>query len=513
MPDDLSVVSSQPAAPSGDLTVAASQPAPKPGLLSSMAAAVTGAPEVQAPLQGIEGVGEAAIDTVQGLKTGVNKLTGLNLPDVPGRTGDPNAPPDTPAMKVGKVVEEAGEWVAGEGILAKAGDLLKVTQRFPQLIALMNNSPKAYETLIKALEAGTLGAGQAALKAPSEGKDPAKAAEYGAAGGALMAGGTEALFGGARAIMNKAFGATPQEAFAMAARPYAADVNWERAAQRGIPRVEQAARNQPFKDFGGFVDLLDDTKGQVWDNEVQPVIDKNKNEVLNGNPIAAAIRAKKTTAMAALPSVFQPELNEIESIARDFDNFNVTLGQSNDILKALNVKLAGFYNMSPAERAAARITDGQLAGLEAAADGLRDGIYAKLSQTMTPAEATKFFEARQDYGALKDLHRIFARRQVVVQRQAPINLPQALGGIEATAALLMGHPVAALAGAVPIASRWANSAEQLTRRGLALQRGSGAFRRGVEAAAPMAAGFLGAEAGRAAVPVDEDLTPEPVAQQ
>lgn len=513
MPDDLSVVSSQPQPPPAELSVTGSQPAPKPpGILSSIVSQVADSPMVRAPLEGLEGIGEGALDSVQGVKNIVNKGLGTHLPDVPGRTGDPSAPADTPAMRVGKFGEEAGEWVAGEGLLSKAAEVLKVTQRFPQLISLMQNSPKAYEILIKTLEAGTLGAAQGGVKASAEGKDALKGAEWGGAGGAILGGGTEAVFGGARAIMNKAFGATPQEAFAMAARPYAQDVNWQRAVERGVPRVEEAARNTPFKNFGEFVDLLDEMKASVWDNEVQPVLDRYKNEIIDGDPIARAIRARKTTAMAALPSVFQDELNEIERIAGDFDNFNVNVGQANDILKALNKKLAGLYNMSPAERAGARITDGYLTGLEAAADGLRDGMYDQLSRVMTPAEATKFFEARQDYGALKDLHRIFGRRQVVVNRAAPINLPQALGGIEATAALLMGHPVAALAGAVPIAQRWANSPAQLVRRGLALQRGPGAAASAVREALPSVAGFLGSRLGRTTAP-EEEPTPEPVAQQ
>lgn len=514
MPDDLSVTASQPAPPAGgDLTVTASQPPAKPGLLSSIATSVIQSPEVQGPLQGIAGFGEGALDTLQGLKTGANKLLGTSIPDVPGRTGDPNAPLDTGSMTIGKGLEVAGEWIAGEGLLSKAGELLEVTQKFPQLISLMENSPKAYAALIKAMEAGTLGAAQGAVKAPSEGKDPAKAAVYGAAGGAVLGGATELAFGATRAGMNTLFGATPQEAFNMAARPYASDVNWERSAQRGIPLLEQAARNTPFKNFGEFVDLLNETKNNVWSREIQPILDANKNEVIDTTPISTLIRSKADPAWALDPRTFQPEMDEVEGMAKNFENKRLTLEQANHLLKAYNAKLSGFYNLTSADRAAAQRLDGQITSLEAAADGLREEMFGKLTQTMTPAEATKFFEARQNYGALKDLHRIFGRRQVVYARQAPINLPQVLGAIESTAALLSGHPIAALAGAIPIATRWANSPEQLVRRGLALQRGPGATWRAIKPMLPSAAGFAGEELGRAAAPEDEGLTPEPVAAQ
>lgn len=500
MPDDLKVTSS---APLPDLSVVASGATPGEEKITGISGRTitpgqkfaeehpTLTSVVEAPAEAMKGVGEAALNSLQGIKELANKAlpASAQIPDVPGRTMPGEAETEGLARKAGKLAESVGEFAAGDEALATAGKLANVSAKFPRLVALMDKYPKAYAILTRALKEGAVGATQGAVKGAAEGK-AAAGAEGGAIGGALGGAAGEALTIGGRLAMNKMFGATPEEAFTMAARPYMKDVNFEQSATRAIPRIEAAAKNHPFKNVGEFVDLLDEEKNKIWQSEYQPLIAQHQNEIINGAPIARAIRSRKTLGMAALPSVFKGETEEIESIAKDFDNFQLKVPEASEVLQHLNAKLSDYYRMSPADRAAARITDGYLTSLEAAADEIRDQIDKKVG-----VEGTTL---RQDYGAMKDMHRIFARRAMVFNRQAPISLPQALGGIEATAALLAGHPIAALAGAVPFASRWANAPTTLVRRGLALSQPA------VRSAAPAALANVGAQVGREIATPEED---------
>jgi hypothetical protein len=83
-------------------------------------------------------------------------------------------------------------------------------------------------------------------------------------------------------------------------------------------------------------------------------------------------------------------------------------------------------------------------------------------------------DLQRQYGALKSLERTFAKRAIVSDRQAPLNLPQVLslagGASEALSAVMAGHPVAALAGVVPIAvstaAKMRNAPESLIGQGV-----------------------------------------------
>lgn len=530
MADELKVIASQPPPASGELSVVASQPPPGTTGIEGfetrhpVAATALGIPLAQEGSQLLQGVGESVVlDPLQGLKNGANKLLGTHIPDVPGRTNDPNAPPDNTITWVGRQLGDAGTFAAGEGLVTKAGKMLEIAQRFPKLIALMELNPKAAGVLTKLVESDVaeaaaknaiVGGAQGGVKASSEGKGAGKAAEFGALGGGILGGAAEGLFGGARAVGNKMLGETPEEAFTLAGRPYARDVNWKRAAERGIPIIEQEAKKTPFKNFGEFVDLLDRTRQSIWDNKIQPIINNNASAIVDGGPVADLIRDGADKSWGLAPNVFKNEIKEHANVLQDFEGKQWTVEEANSLLRGINKKLNNYYSLTAEKKAAERIGDGEINALERAADGLREQIYDRLAQTMSPADATDFFEARQNYGAMKDLHRVMARREVVFSRQAPVNLSQALGHLEAVTALLTGHPLAALAGAVPGISRWMNSPEFLVRRGLSLQRGPSTLKEVAKEAAPAAAGYLGSRAGRAAAPnEDQEFTPEPVAEQ
>src|SRR5207248_631003 len=113
-------------------------------------------------------------------------------------------------------------------------------------------------------------------------------------------------------------------------------------------------------------------------------------------------------------------------------------------------------------RHAALISDGQLAAYEGAVDGLKNQIDAKLESL----GETDPRGVRRQYGALKDIQRVFNKRALVVGRQAPLTIPQVLGATESIGALLTGHPLTALAGVVPSVLRYLNAPDTLVSRAM-----------------------------------------------
>jgi len=79
---------------------------------------------------------------------------------------------------------------------------------------------------------------------------------------------------------------------------------------------------------------------------------------------------------------------------------------------------------------------------------VRDGIYSRLEQLgeLDPAGL------RKQYGAMKQIERVFERRAVVHGRQARSICPQAIGAIIGVA----GHPLAA---GVPLLTKYLNAPE------------------------------------------------------
>ena len=146
------------------------------------------------------------------------------------------------------------------------------------------------------------------------------------------------------------------------------------------------------------------------------------------------------------------------------------LGKAESDLQYFNAQLKKFYRTNAVDQNAALKTSGTVAKYEAAADGLRDLIYGRLKELGENAPDV----LQKQYGALKTLERTFGKRATVSDRQAPLNLAQILslagGAGEAVSAVMAGHPLAAVAGAVPIivstAAKARNSSESLIRQGV-----------------------------------------------
>jgi hypothetical protein len=188
--------------------------------------------------------------------------------------------------------------------------------------------------------------------------------------------------------------------------------------------------------------------------------------MVSAQPVAANIRSAITDQMRE----YAPdEAKELEDFAVKFAK-DMPLGKAESDLQYFNAQLKKFYKANAVDQSAALKTNGTVAKYEAAADGLRDLIYGRLKELGENAPE----DLQRQYGALKTLERTFAKRATVSDRQAPLNLPQVLslagGAGEAVSAVMAGHPVAALAGVVPIAvstaAKMRNAPESLIRQGV-----------------------------------------------
>lgn len=213
---------------------------------------------------------------------------------------------------------------------------------------------------------------------------------------------------------------------------------------------------------------------RVWNDGYEPQIARHANVPVDLTGIGDQIRDAVSPATRKL----FPEQGEKADAFADKFNDSVPLSEAGDYLHAINAQLKSFYKMSPEARAAAGLTDGNVASLESAAEGLRDSI----DKTLEAHGEADPGGLRREYGALKGIQKIFDKRAVVHGRAKPFDLAQ-LGSIAAGAAeaggaavagLSTGHPLAAAAGvaagALPLAAttlfKHLNSSDTMVRRAI-----------------------------------------------
>ena len=414
------------------------------------------------------GMGKGVLESVQGVERGANwaakKLDPFDsaahpTPQLPIVGSNVDTTAKTGAEKIGKVGENIAEWVAGDEVLKAAGALVKLPR---EILALAEKYPKASKMFLDVMRGATVGGAQGGVKGGEKGaKEGVAAGAAGSLAGSALAEGLRPL-----ARILGIGGLTSEEAFTKAGRPSVADINWKDSLEKAMPVL----KTLDFKDVGTFTEAVHDGAKDLWEQTIQPQVDRNAGAMIDGAPIAQLVRGAKNTAWAALPKTFGKESQAVENIAQDFDNFHFNLKDGNDFLKVLNAKLADFYNMPTSMRHAAGITDGEIAGLEKAASGLRDQVYGALASAgeETPREF------REQYGALKDIGRIFGKRATVEERQSPLSMKMFLSLLAAATemggAFASGHPEAAVAAVAPaavgVASTVRGTSGSLIKQGL-----------------------------------------------
>jgi hypothetical protein len=448
----------------------------------------------------LEGFGKQAVETVKGAKNLANSgLSAVGLPTIPNSGIDAyNTNATTPSEKIGGVAENVAEFATGEEALKGVSWLQKLSKT-PEVLEMMERYPKTAKILLGAAKAGTVGTAQGAVKGAAEG-DATGGAIGGGLGGAIGGAGSEAAAPGIKALA-RIFGLgglTGEEAMVKAGRPTVnEDANFRKALDTAAPRIIDAAKSASLKTVGDFEDLLHNSAQSIRQNEFGPMIQRNAKQMVSAQPVAANIRSAITDQMRE----YAPdEAKELDDFAVKFAK-DMPLGKAESDLQYFNAQLKKFYKANAVDQSAALKTNGTVAKYEAAADGLRDLIYGRLKELGENAPE----DLQRQYGALKTLERTFAKRATVSDRQSPVNLPQVLslagGAGEAASALFAGHPVAALAGAIPIAvstaAKMRNAPESLIRQGVkalgeeAAPKGPSAVGNAVKAAVKSGASLVG----------------------
>ncbi len=431
---------------------------------------------------GLVGAVKEAGQTVAGVSSLINKIPGVGETLAP-KEGINALEQQTQLHGVGEhvgaVVEQAGEWALGDEAVGALGDLAKASKYLKtpgMLAAYLQKSPKVAAALEAISHGMIVGGAQGAVQGAAHG-DTTGGAVRGAVGGGAGAGVAEGLTAGVPALAKiLGLGGLSMEENITKAAGGSLNVgtqNWDQSLKQAMPLLAEANKTTPIKTVGDFEDLAHNTAQTLWQHDIAPQIARHPQDVIPGQSVTLKLQNAVTDEMKDL---FPDEAKQIEEFAKKFDK-DIPLPKAQSYLELLNAKLKGYYKLTPDARHALGVTDGAISAYENAADGLRDEICKKLGP--------RFRELRQQYGALKEVQRVFGKRATVADRQAPLDFKQVIGliagGSEAAGAVAMGHPLAAVAGVAPVAiataAKMRNAPASLIKQGL---------RQAAEAAAPSA---------------------------
>jgi hypothetical protein len=474
----------------------------------------TGSVLGDAAIGALKGAGEGFVkgagQTVSGVSHIINKIPKVGEVLAPSQgvhAADQMEQTHGIAEGVGSGLEGLAEFATGDEALeavAKGARLVEMARKFPAVadaLKMAESSKVLSKIMTTAGKSAIVGGAQGAVKGAAQG-DAVKEGVEGAAGGALGGGIAEGVSSGIRPLARilGLGGLTSTEALTKAGRPYVGEQRWEENLKSVMPRLVEADKQNPIKTVGDFEDLAHNTADTLWKTEIQPQVDRHAAEIMDTTPIRDKIQSAVTPSMKKF---FPDEAAEIERFASNF-GAPTTIAEANADLQALNAKLKAYYKAPPEARAALLKTEGSVAAVESAADGLRGELYNHLTNAGEEIPA----ELRKQYGALKQVERVFGKRAIVADRQAPINMNQVIGMMVGTAeaggAVLSGHPLLAAAGVAPVvaatAAKARNAPESLIRQGLKTAEreaaGPNAAKEAVQEGAKTVAAGAGAQTGR-----------------
>lgn len=444
------------------------------------------------------GVGKGEAQTIAGAESLVNKAL-PNSMQLPKPAVEPTI---GTAEKLGGATEAGSEFAAGEGFLnyfagvaARSPEALALIEKFPRAAALLKNIGQS-KAAVAGVKGALVGGTQGAVKGAAKG-NAVKEAEEGAVGGGL--GGATGEVTAAvipKALQEVGIGRPYEKAMAKAGRPYVAEHNWKQALEIAKPRIAQFD-DKAVKTVDDFVGMLGDEAKSIRQQNFQPYIDKYGSVTMSMRPVADKIHAAVSPDMEELEPA---EAKEVHDFASKFEK-QMTLGNAEQRLQFVNKQLSKYYKMAPRDAKGLLMTNGTIAKYEAAADGLREAIYGRVSDlTQGKVDLSK---AQKEYGAFKDLERVFEKRSTVNERQNQISLYHYLAALTAAGEAMSGHPNAALATAAPLAIAYGakklNAPETIARQAIRAARPEGAIESAAKSIASpvpsVAGGAIGAGAG------------------
>lgn len=459
----------------------------------------------KAPLlsgQGLQEVGEGFAKNLAKIPIGI-AAAGVNLANV-GAPDELKIPvPNIPELEpqegtnegIGAIGGEIAQVLGGTQLLKVLGTTAYLQAKAPQLIQLLQNSPKAVQLIAKlmattgvegAIVGGTMGAIEGAPK-----EKTLEGAAGGAASGMLANVAGEGMLAAAPKVVKGTAkllglgGLKPEEQILKAAGGSASVIErrFLENAKRALPRI--AEENPTISILGHeapaqFAEAAHSAKTKLWNNytsDIATAAAANPRKVINGDSVAREI---KNEVDDELRNHFPDITAKIDEWADTFRG-PISLESAGAKISLFNKMARDFYTLSPSEQKVMAAQSPKMGMLDDAADALR----GRLDQALSSVGVKDTANIRKDYGALNQMQRVFEKRAVVYGRQQPMDLKSAIGYV----AGLSGHPVAATIGP---AGKFINSPGHLMRSAISktkpgvVRKTGQAIKSGVDKAADVA---------------------------
>jgi len=291
--------------------------------------------------------------------------------------------------------------------------------------------------------AGTIGAGELIPRAPKIAKD--------------VGGKTLDALGHPLGL-----GLEGHELLTKGVRPRARATGWQDAIQSpGVQRAIQEFHAQtPITNVEDFKDAVPQMKEKIWDERVQPALDRQGPRPVDMKPAAKAVRDAITPEMRQFD---ENGVKALEDLANKLDQSR-TVEEASRLQKYANAQLESYFNKYPTARRSALAANPDTLGWETARRAVRE----ELNKTLENSGETQSAESRKDYGHLTTLEKELERKVNPNERKAPTGLYNFLGTGAGLASLLAGHGVmaAGLYGLGKVAEHF-NKPDVMIRRGIA----------------------------------------------
>jgi hypothetical protein len=208
-------------------------------------------------------------------------------------------------------------------------------------------------------------------------------------------------------------------------RPRARAQGWQDAMQSpGVQRaIKEADATTPIRTIEDFHDAIGPMKDKLWNEQVQPALDRQGPRPVDMKPAAQRVRDAITPTMRE----FNPQgVAALEDLAGKLEKSR-TVAEANELQKYANGQVETYHAKYPTARRAAMNSDPDVLGWETARQGIRE----QLNKTLEDAGETQTADARKDYGHLTGIEKELERKVNPNERKAPINLARTLGLIGA----------------------------------------------------------------------------------
>lgn len=244
---------------------------------------------------------------------------------------------------------------------------------------------------------------------------------------------------------------TGEELLTQGISPRTSMTKFQPSLQRAAADLKAYDAQSRIQNVHDLNDAIPEIKQKIWNEEVEPALQRQATKPVNMQPVADAVRAQISDEMKAFD---EGNANKLETLASKLESARDVTG-ANKLLKYINGNLESYFQKFPAARKANLMTNPETAGWEAARAELRNQFLG----TLEGAGETGIRDARLRYGAFDTLQDAVERRVNVADRAKPMSLGRIVG-------LAGAAPTAGLSVVAGELSNYLNKPDTLIRRGI-----------------------------------------------